>query len=53
VFYLFYRRLEVGDEFSFFMTLVLNIQFTFAAFHFARILAILTELSSFFSLSPG
>jgi len=35
------------------MTLALNIQFNFAPFHFARILAILTELSLFASYSPG
>ena len=53
VFYPYYRRLEVGDWIFIFMTLALNIQFTFAPFHFATILAILTELSSFSSFSPG
>jgi hypothetical protein len=53
MFYPFYRRFEAGYQIFIFMTLALNVQFTFAPFQLARILAILTELSSFSSFCPG
>jgi len=53
MFYPSYMRLELSDEFSFSLTLALNIQFTFASFHFATILPILTELPWLSSFCPG